>query len=114
MTRQWVMSTPSRNLVRLAKRRAKKAGLEFSLTHTEIAIPQICPVLGVPIVYKGEDRDAWPSLDRVDPARGYTKNNVRVISYRANRIKNDASAHELELVLKYVLTAGGEGENPNG
>jgi hypothetical protein len=41
-----------------------------------------------------------PSIDRIDPARGYVKGNIWVISYRANVIKNDASHDELKLVTK--------------
>ena len=41
-----------------------------------------------------------PSLDRIDGAKGYVKGNVRVISHRANMLKNDATIEELELVLK--------------
>ena len=37
-----------------------------------------------------------PSLDRLDNNKGYTKENISVISYKANRIKNDASFEEIE------------------
>ncbi len=46
--------------------------------------------------------DASPSLDRLEPTRGYVKGNVAVISYRANRIKTDATAEELQRVLDWV------------
>jgi len=38
-----------------------------------------------------------PSLDRVVPERGYTADNVRVISDHANRLKSDLSFAELKI-----------------
>ena len=43
-----------------------------------------------------------PALDRIDPSRGYTPDNVWIISYRMNRIKNDATPRELALVSRAV------------
>jgi hypothetical protein len=40
--------------------------------------------------------DASPSLDRVDPRKGYVPGNVRVISDRANRLKGDRSLSEIQ------------------
>lgn len=85
-----------------SKWRAKRDGLDFNLTSDDIVIPLNCPLLGVPLVLhyyskftKGGD-PAAPSLDRIDPTKGYVKGNVAVISYRANSLKRDASLAELE------------------
>lgn len=43
-----------------------------------------------------------PSIDRFDNSRGYTPDNIRVISLRANIIKSDATADEVEAVLNYM------------
>lgn len=75
-----------------AKYRAAKYGRDFNIELSDIVIPTLCPVLGIPM-----DR---PSLDRIDGTKGYVKGNVRVISHRANMLKNDATIEELELVLK--------------
>jgi hypothetical protein len=75
-----------------AKSRAKEKGREFKIELTDIVIPAVCPVLGVPM--------ERPSLDRIDSSKGYVKGNVRVISHRANMLKNNATIEELELVLK--------------
>ena len=75
-----------------AKSRATEKGREFNIKLSDIVIPDLCPVLGVPM-----DR---PSLDRIDSSKGYAKGNVRVISHRANMLKNNATIEELELVLK--------------
>ena len=89
-----------------SKWRAKRDGLEFNLTSDDIVVPLTCPLLGIPLVLhyyskftKGGD-PAAPSLDRIDPAKGYVKGNVAVISYRANSLKRDANVAELETLVK--------------
>lgn len=70
-------------------------GIPFDLERDSIAIPSVCPVLGIPIAVSGSRHAGSPSLDRVLPSRGYVKGNVRVISDRANRLKSDQTAAEL-------------------
>ena len=82
-----------------AKSRAKRKGREFSIELSDIVIPAVCPVLGTPMV--------GPSLDRIDSGKGYVKGNVRVISKRANTLKNNATIEELELVLEDLKRGGG-------
>lgn len=84
-----------------AKRRATKMGWEFNLRLEDIVIPAHCPLLGIPL--EKSDRTYWhpasPSLDRIDPNRGYTKDNVQIVSWRANKIKSDATLEELESIV---------------
>lgn len=94
MRRQRVMS-PSLPLWERAKRRAKQRGLPFSLLRSEVSIPPVCPVLGIPLI-TGHQRSAHsPSLDRIVPAHGYVRGNVRVISDRANRLKGNRNLTQL-------------------
>jgi hypothetical protein len=92
-------------LVRGAKHRAKILGVSFNLSHREIVWPVVCPVLGIPINYgiKGGKQE-WgsPSLDRFDPKGGYTKDNVRVVSWRANFLKCNATVSEMEMLVAYL------------
>jgi hypothetical protein len=89
-----------------AQARSKKLGIPFDLTLDTIPdIPDYCPVLGIPLVIdfdKGLSSDSNPSLDRVIPAHGYVTGNVVWISWRANRLKSDATAWELEQLMRYV------------
>lgn len=91
-------------LLRSAKQRAKTKGLEFNIDVTDIELPEVCPLLGIPLFssYREEGKtiDHSYSIDRINPNKGYIKGNVWVISYKANRIKNDASLEELELLVK--------------
>ena len=86
------------------KKRAKLKGLEFNLTLNDIPqIPDICPVLGIPIIPNdgtSTPTDNSPSIDRIDNKKGYIKGNIRIISNRANRIKSDATIDELRKVLE--------------
>jgi hypothetical protein len=85
-----------------AKQRAQRDGLPFDLSIDDIYIPMICPVLGIPIrpgTRKSHENSA--TLDRVVPELGYVKDNIVVISYKANRIRNNATTWELERVTAY-------------
>jgi hypothetical protein len=48
------------------------------------------------------NRNASPSLDRIDPSQGYIKGNVVVISHKANRLKNDAGLAELRALVAWL------------
>lgn len=91
------------NIVRMfdrAKRRAKVKNIAFNIKHEDINIPQECPILGIEI-FKGKNNcscDNSPSLDRIDNTKGYIKGNIRVISQRANQLKNEASLEEYKQI----------------
>lgn len=86
------------------KCRAKSNNIEFNLTVEDIIVPKVCPVLGITLTFnfgKGSGyHDDSPSVDRIDPNKGYIKGNVRVISARANLLKSNATPQELEAVLQ--------------
>lgn len=91
-------------LLTACKTRAKASGVPFFLEPEDIDIPEYCPALGIKLSLTNspENKDTSPSLDRFYPEKGYVKGNVRVISFRANRIKNDSTLEELESILKYL------------
>lgn len=88
-----------RYLVIAARNRAKHKGIEFNLTVEDIFIPETCPLLGIEL-FRGNGvlRDSSPTLDRIDPNIGYLPQNVWVISSKANRIKQDATWQEIEMI----------------
>jgi hypothetical protein len=79
-----------------ARGRARREGLPFNLTLADISIPEVCPVLGLPLQHGSKIQDSSPTLDRIIPNLGYTSGNVWVISNRANKLKSDASLEELD------------------
>lgn len=86
-----------------ARRRARTRGIEFDIELEDVCIPEVCPVLGISLVPSvGSPKDNSPSLDRIDPSKGYIKGNVAVVSYRLNRLKNSFTPEELLAVLIYT------------
>lgn len=89
-------------LLRVTKSRAKKKSIPFDLEPEDIEYPETCPYLGIILKHHlGEGcgpKDDSPSLDRIDPSKGYVKGNVEVISHRANMIKNCGTAEEHEKI----------------
>lgn len=91
---------PRREMVLAAAKRAKRDGTEFDLRFSDFEMPEVCPVLSIPLsVGEGKLHAGSPSLDRIDPSRGYVKDNVWVISHRANRAKQDLSLDELRALV---------------
>ena len=89
---------PHKYLLALAGRRAKKLGREFTIDLSDIVIPTLCPLLGIEINIYADKIDYHPSVDRIDPKKGYVKGNVWIISQRANRIKSDCDPDELLMI----------------
>ena len=86
-----------------AKKRSKKNNILFTLSVKDIPdIPSYCPILGIKIISntKAGPLDSSPSIDRVQSELGYVPGNVRIISNRANRLRNDANIEELKLLVK--------------
>lgn len=96
---------PEKFMFRAARNRAKRDGIEFSIVVEDIKIPDKCPVFDIPLkVNRIENgrRDS-PSLDRIDPSKGYTKDNIQVISNFANIMKQNATADELLAFARWVV-----------
>lgn len=91
-----------------ARKRARIVGVPFDLDVTDIEIPARCPVLGMPLtLHHGRrgPRDSSPTLDRVVPSLGYVRGNVIVVSWRANRLKSDATMEELSRIVEWYRCA---------
>ena len=87
-----------------ARTRARHAGVPFELTEEDVEIPHVCPVLGM-LLQPGRGRrgptEASPTLDRIAPSLGY----VVVVSWRANRLKSNATMTELETIVRWYREA---------
>jgi hypothetical protein len=96
-----------RKILNRVKASAKRRGFDFNLTPADLILPTHCPVFGTLLDYSGKTKQLVgesyiPSLDRIDSQAGYVRGNVAVISWRANRIKNDATKDELLQVANYM------------
>lgn len=96
-------------MIYAARNRARMTGLECTITKDDIEIPEICPVLEIPLFARvgagRSNRDQVensPSLDRIDNSKGYVPGNIAVISMRANMIKNNATLDELKAIVAYI------------
>lgn len=90
--------TPEWKMHQRAKQRCKETGKEFSIVVSDITIPNICPILGIELNMNSGKSGAYrnsPSLDRIDNSKGYTKENIQVISQLANAMKCHATKEEL-------------------
>ena len=63
-------------------------------------IPLHCPCCGKE--FNRVNKEDHLSLDRLIPERGYVPGNVTWMCVRCNRIKNDASLEELEMVVNHL------------
>lgn len=93
-----------------AKQRAKISNREFTLSVEDIVIPDICPILGIPLeVKKGRSggKINSPALDRIDNSKGYTKENIQVISHLANMMKSQANKDQLIQFANWILKTFG-------
>jgi hypothetical protein len=117
MTRAWQVANKDRHyatverwqgrqsvqrwLFRSAQLRASALGIPFTITEADIVVPEVCPVLGIRLVRHhrgGKGHDDSFSLDRVVPELGYVPGNIVVMSNRANRMKNNATPAEIEML----------------
>jgi hypothetical protein len=85
------------------KKRAQKRGIPFEIEVSDIAIPKLCPILGIELSFGiGRVHDASPSLDRIVPEKGYVKGNCFIISSKANRMKQENTLETLEKIISYI------------
>lgn len=91
-----------------AKRRSKVQNLPFNIEINDIIIPKYCPILEIRLErnYGGKPKSNSPSLDKIIPELGYVKGNIRVISHKANMMKNNATEKELKLFCKNIMNHG--------
>jgi len=104
-----------------ARSRAKKFNVPLSITLDYVrslvgkntSFVSHCPVLGLSLEWSAQRQEGKnttlpnsPTLDRIVPELGYVENNVRIISHRANMLKNNASLQELHLVLADAAKLG--------
>ena len=100
---------PIPQLISGFRNRAKKQNVPFNLTVDDMKdliknAADICPALGVKMEIAklyANDSNYSPSFDRIDPKKGYTKNNIVIVSNRANRIKSDATVNEIRKVADF-------------
>ena len=91
-----------------AANRSGKSGVEcdkpYLLTLTEVTH---CCCCGAELQYEVQSNGhtphwATPSMDRLDPSKGYISGNVYIICWRCNILKKDGTLAEFEAIAKYM------------
>jgi hypothetical protein len=101
----WRANNPAKRLIYSTRQTAKLKGLEHTITEEDLCLPVNCPYLGFPIDYSAGTGKTMekPSVDRIDPTKGYVKGNVEVVSSFANTMKNRATKEQLVAFATEVL-----------
>jgi hypothetical protein len=98
---KWRAKNHERTMIMKARARAKLQGVPCDITHEDIKIPTHCRVLGIKLKWDSK-HDYKPSIDRIIPKLGYVKNNINVISLRANRFKSNMIKSDIMRLLSYL------------
>ena len=87
---------------------------EWNLNFGDLTFPTHCPILGIELDYFCEDKykDNSPSFDRVDSSKGYITGNVMIVSWRANRIKNNGTAEEHQKIADFMRSYSSQQQPP--
>jgi hypothetical protein len=94
------------------KYKCQKDDTPFDLELVDLEpYPVFCPILGITLDWTKSGQgtaNASPSIDRIDPKKGYIRGNCRIISAKSNRLKNDSTKEQLLSILEYM------NDNENG
>lgn len=102
--RTYYFTHPVKHMLARACARARNKGLEFALQPEDLEpLPTHCPVFGIKLTRgNGHQDPAAFSLDRTDNKKGYVRGNVVVMSYLANRLKNDGTAEQHARIAEWM------------
>jgi hypothetical protein len=94
-------------LLNASKQRARNKNREHTITVEDVKAiyPQdgCCPIFGMKLEFNNAGfRETSPSIDRIDSTKGYTPDNIQIISWKANRVKGYATLQELEMLFAYL------------
>jgi hypothetical protein len=100
--------SPWRRMVKQASTRAKTKGLPFDLTFewAKARWTGFCELTKIPFIIAGADRGSaifFPSLDRIEPAKGYVQTNCRFILFGLNTFKSNGTDEAMYLVAEALL-----------
>ena len=99
-SREYYHKRPEIGLWSRAKKRAEQKGIPFNIEVSDINIPDVCPLTGAKIeTGRVSSKPSSPSLDKINPSKGYVKGNVWVISHLANTVKSNLTLKELQTIL---------------
>lgn len=113
-TEEWRKRNPIKftisNLLSQSKHRAKLKGVEHNIT-AEWLQPKlergVCEITGLPFDFSfglGKGKLPWaPTLDRIIPELGYTKENTQVVVWMYNAAKHTYTHQEVMMLVNALL-----------
>ena len=98
----------TKELLKRLQQSAKSRNIEFTLTCSDLnnlSFPITCPILGIPLKWhQGKPEEDSYSFDRIDSSKGYIPGNIQIMSFKANRAKNNLTEQELKKFSTYFLS----------
>jgi len=108
--RERYILNPIPQMLSNSKIRAKKKDLPHNIKSKDMEKiwpkNNKCPVLGnnFDMGYKkGRSKNYAPSLDRIEPKKGYVKDNIIIVSDIVNRMKQDATLDDLKKISEFFI-----------
>jgi hypothetical protein len=99
--------TPWEIVVRNAAERSRKKGYAFNLTAewAQSRWTGCCEITGVEFVFgKGPGpRIFSPTLDRIDPVKGYVQDNCRIVIQGVNGLKADGTDSDMVMIAEAIV-----------
>lgn len=99
-----------RTLLNNAKKRAKDKWIEYSLDKERLIVQLrkwVCSLSWLPFVLWGTEKfranPFWPSIDKIDPKWGYTKENCRLVCFCVNMARSDWWDETLFNMAEWIL-----------
>lgn len=97
-----------RKILNNLKSSAKKRNIPFELTIwdlTNLSFPITCPATNMVLDYHRKIVGPnSPSFDRIDSTKGYTIDNIIIVSFQANKMKNDGTIEQLQSISEFYNT----------
>jgi hypothetical protein len=111
------VTQPWLSLLYSAKDRAKKRGIEFSLTAewAESCWAGRCAVTDLPFLIgaRGPGPKSFsPSIDRIEPRKGYSPDNCRFVLMAVNALKGSTTEEDMYRIAEAIMLRKPPHQNP--
>lgn len=112
---QKTMKGRARTMFKGARTRAREKGLDFTISK-EWIVEKLksgkCSATGIPFDFTSSRGPFVPSIDRINPKKGYTKRNSRIVSLIYNAAKREFKDADVQLMAKALMRRVQHGRRP--
>ncbi len=92
-------------IVRMIRNRSKKNNIAFDLTRQWLKKRLdrgVCELTGLSFDMAGRRTPHSPSIDKIDPSKGYTKKNCRVILWSLNQALGNRGLEYMKMLFSKI------------